>query len=67
MYIICLPVGRVVSVSVFVGFFVLNVYYMSSRRHQKGRIGVSFCILGINKQELFCNKQIGFMKIFFLF
>ena len=38
---------------------------MSSRRHRKGRIGVSFCILGINKQELFCNKQIGFMKIFF--
>ena len=40
---------------------------MSSHRHRKGHIGVSFCILGINKQELFCNKQIGFMKIFFLF
>ena len=63
MYILCLPVGtgRVVSVSVFVDkkifcFFVLNVYSMSSRRHRKGRIGVSFCILGINKQEVFCNK-----------
>ena len=63
MYIICLPVGtgRVVLVSVFVDklifcFFVLNVYSMSSRRHWKGRISVSFCILGINKQELFCNK-----------
>ena len=29
---------------------------MSSRRRRKGRIGVSFCILGINKKELFCNK-----------
>ena len=29
---------------------------MSSRRHRKGRIGVSFCILGMNKEELFCNK-----------
>ena len=29
-----------------------------------GRIGVSFCILGINKQELFCNKFVVYENIF---
>ena len=37
---------------------------MSSRRHQKGRIGVSFCILGINKQELFVINLWFYENIF---
>ena len=37
---------------------------MSSRRHRKGRISVSFCILGINKQELFCNNLWFYENIF---
>ena len=36
---------------------------MSSRRHRKGRIGVSFCIFSINKQEFFCNKFVVYENI----